>query len=111
MLLATDTGADVAWQSSLMDLLSARLSCGAATGLTVTLYDLQKVHDAFNFLRSGSNIGKVVVCSAFTRVVDVELRHDVRPAAAQVRSQCSAVAISLQEEVAPRFGTTCFRGC
>ena len=83
-----------------MHLLSARLSCGAATGLPLTSYELQKVHAAFNFLRSGSNIGKVVVCSAFSSVVDVELRHDVRPAAAtEVRSQCSAVAISLQEVV------------
>ena len=83
--LATD-GTDVAWYSSLMHLLSARLSCGAATGLPLTSYELQKVHAAFNFLRSGSNIGKVVVCSALTSVVDMELRHDVRPAVAQVLS-------------------------
>ena len=71
--LATDVPNDLRWFNGLLRMLSARLSCRIVHGLPATEFSISGVHDAFQLLKSGGNVGKVVVTSPFPSVVDVKL--------------------------------------
>ena len=74
--LATDIPSDLQWFNMLLSKLALRLRSNVAHGLPSSEFAISRVHDAFQLLKSGGNVGKVVVCSPFARLVPVDLRPD-----------------------------------
>jgi acyl transferase domain-containing protein/NADPH:quinone reductase-like Zn-dependent oxidoreductase len=72
--LATDIPNNLQWNNRLLRILSARLRCKVMHGLPSTEFSISRVHDAFQLLKSGGNVGKVVITSSFASVVHVDLR-------------------------------------
>ena len=63
------------WLQLQLRKLARRLHCAVVEGLPLIKFDVSAVNAAFNLLRSGQNIGKVVVSSPFTHMVAVQLRR------------------------------------
>ena len=83
MDMAADSGGDVGWFNGLLWKLAAHLRSRVVHGLPSTVFTIGRVHDAFQLLKSGGNVGKVVVTSPFSTLVHVDLRADVGEAARQ----------------------------
>ena len=75
--LATDVQHDLHWFNMLLRKLVAQLERRVAHGLPSTEFPVSRVHDAFQLLKSGGNIGKVVVTSPFTSLVRADLLPEV----------------------------------
>ena len=72
--LATDIPSDLGWTNRLLQKLAARLRCDIAHGLPTVEFPLSRVHDAFQLLKSGGNVGKVLLSSPFMSLTQVRLR-------------------------------------
>ena len=66
--LATDIPQDVLRFNGVLLQLAHRLECKTVTGLSSCVFTLSEIHDAFRLLKSGRNVGKVVVISPYTQL-------------------------------------------
>ena len=104
--LASDMQADVSWFQSLLQVLSKRLRRDVVHGLPSSVFPIEQVHDAFHLLKSGGNVGKVVVTSQFAALRDVTLRAspECRTHLAATSMTCSimdlATVVGMIEEIA-----------
>lgn len=80
---------DVKWFNRMLRKLAKQLQCSVAHGLPVTEFSIGKVRDAFQFLKAGRNIGKVVVSSLLTGLAPIELRADAGGGCHQRSRACS----------------------
>jgi 3-oxoacyl-(acyl-carrier-protein) synthase/NADPH:quinone reductase-like Zn-dependent oxidoreductase len=74
--LASDAHGSSGWFNELLRILAARVESRITHGLPVTEFSMSKVQEAFNLLKAGSNVGKIVITSPITRLVHVQLRSD-----------------------------------
>ena len=67
--------------------LVGRLQGAVVHGLPTTTFPISEVHQAFQLLKSGGNVGKVVLSSPHTSLVPVDLRLETDPL---MEGQCTA---------------------
>ena len=104
----------MSWFHGLLLTLASRLQDKVVSSLPLTSFSINNVHAAFHLLKSGNNIGKVVVFSPFTNLLRVQLRRETAAAVngggdgGQASSPVRTAAVSLSEviEAAERIAET-----
>ena len=90
--LAADIAHDLSWFNGLLAMLAIRLRRRVVHGLPLTSFPIVAAHAAFNMLKSGNNVGKVVLLSPFNGLVSVTLTHalpEVRGSAQLASDRCA----------------------
>jgi len=97
--MATDAAHDFEWFNGLLLLLSAKVGNGVVQGLPLVEYGMNVVRAAFQLLKAGRHVGKVVVASSFADVLSTPLRRGQLPKSAD-ECKCTTECLSSRPTMA-----------
>ena len=89
--IALDIGVNVEWFRTVMLKLANQLRRNVTHGPPSVAFPIERVQDAFQLLRSGGHVGKILITSPLTSLAHVVLRHDVVSVSGYHKAEPSAM--------------------